>query len=132
MRAQTLLAEVERREHEHIRLRNEKQEAYQSALNAYQRGEVNSALAKLERVLDLDRRTPYSTSPEQAAAYQKLYEEVRSKRDQLASQEGDARRQLSGGNFAAAKAICDEVLAAYPNNVLFGALRDVVEQAQRQ
>jgi eukaryotic-like serine/threonine-protein kinase len=132
VRAQTLLAEVERREQEHIRLRNEKEEAYQSALNAYRRGDVNSAFTKAERLLDLDRRAPYSSSPDQAAAYQKLYEEVRSKRDQLASQEAEARRCLEGGNFAAAKAICDEVLAAYPNNVLFGALRDDVEQARRR
>ena len=131
-RAKTLLAEVERREQEHIRLRNDQREAYQSALNAYQRGEINSALNKLERVLDLDRRAPYSTSPDQAAAYQKLYEEVRSKREQLASRETEARRHLNSGNFAEAKSICDEILSAYPNNVLFGALRDDVEQAQRQ
>jgi serine/threonine-protein kinase len=132
VRAQTLLAEVERREHERIRLRNEKEEAYQSALNAYRRGDVNSAYAKAERLLDLDRRAPYSSSPDQAAAYQKLYEEVRSKRDQLASQEAEARRCLESGDFAAAKSICDAVLIAYPNSVLFCALRDDIEQAHRQ
>jgi serine/threonine-protein kinase len=132
VRAQTLLTEVERREQEHIRLRNEKEEAYQSALNAYRRGDVNSAYTKAERLLDLDRRAPYSTSPEQGAMYQKLYEEVRSKRNQLATQEAEARRHLDNGNFDAAKAICDEVLSAYPSNVLFGALRDDVEQAHRQ
>ncbi|HEY6346983.1 MAG TPA: protein kinase [Bryobacteraceae bacterium] len=132
VRAKTLLAEVERREQEYIRLKNEKEEAYQSAWNAFQRGDLNSAFTKAERLLDLDRRAPYSTTPEQGAKYQKFYEEVRSKRDQLASQEAEARRQLEGGKFAAAKAICDEVLQAYPNHVLFGVLRDDVEQAQRQ
>ncbi|HEY6345526.1 MAG TPA: tetratricopeptide repeat protein [Bryobacteraceae bacterium] len=132
VRAKALLAEVERREQEHIRLTNEKEEAYQSAWNAFQRGDVNTAFTKADRLLDLDRRAPYSTTPEQGAKYQKFYEEVRSKRDQLASQEAEARRQLEGGKFAAAKAICDEVLQAYPNHVLFLALRDDVEQAQRQ
>jgi eukaryotic-like serine/threonine-protein kinase len=130
-RAKALLAEVERREQEHIRLQHEKEEAYQSASNAFQRGDVNSAFHKAELLLELDRRAPYSTSPEQGAKYQKFYEEVRSKRDQLASQEAEARRHLDSGDFAAAKAICDEVLQAYPNHVLFGALRDDVEQAQR-
>jgi serine/threonine protein kinase len=131
VRAQTLLAEVERQEQEHIKLRSEKQQAYQSALHAYERGEVNSALNKLERLLDLDRRAPDSTSPEMGTAYQKLYEEVRSKHDHLSYQEAEARRLLNEGDFAAARSICDEVLTAYPTNVLFRFLRDDVEQADR-
>ena len=131
-RAQTLLTEVERQEQEYVRLRSEKQRAYESALDAYNRGDLISALHKLDRVLDLDRRAPHSTSPEQGAAYQKLYESVRSKSDQVASQEVEARRHLNESDFPAATAICEEVLAVYPNNVVFRVLRDDVEQAQRQ
>jgi serine/threonine protein kinase/cytochrome c-type biogenesis protein CcmH/NrfG len=130
-RAQVQLAEVERREQESLRIRSEKQQAYQSALEAYRRGDINSALHKLERVLDLDRRAPTSTSPDQGPVYQKLYEEVRSRRDQLASKETEARRALDEGNFAGARGLCEEVLAAFPNNVVFRALQDDVEQAQR-
>jgi len=131
-RANALLTEVERREQEYVRLRNEKQHAYKSAVDAYQRGEIDSALNKMSRVLDLDRRAAYSTSPEQGAEYQRFYEEVCSKRDQLSSQETEARRYLSEGNFTGALSTCDAVLANYPNNVVFGVLRDDVEQAQRQ
>jgi serine/threonine-protein kinase len=131
-RANALLTEVERREQEYVRLRNEKQHAYKSAVDAYQRGEIDSALNKMSRVLDLDRRAAYSTSPEQGAEYQRFYEEVCSKRDHLASQEAEARRYLSEGNFTGALSTCDAVLANYPNNVVFGVLRDDVEQAQRQ
>ncbi len=131
-RANALLTEVERREQEYVRLRNEKQHAYKSAVDAYQRGEIDSALNKMSRVLDLDRRVAYSTSPEQGAEYQRFYEEVCSKRDQLGSQEAEARRYLSEGNFTGALSTCDAVLANYPNNVVFGVLRDDVEQAQRQ
>lgn len=131
-RANALLTEVERREQEYVRLRNEKQHAYKSAVDAYQRGEIDSALNKMSRVLDLDRRAAYSTSPEQGAEYQRFYEEVCSKRDQLGSQEAEARRYLSEGNFTGALSTCDAVLANYPNNVVFGVLRDDVEQAQRQ
>jgi len=130
-RAQGLLVEVERREQESLRFRNEKQQAYQSALEAYRRGDIPSALRKLERVLDLDRRAPNSTSPDQGAVYQRLYEEVRSRRDQLTSKENEARRALDEGNFSVARALCEEVLAAFPNNVVFRALLDDIEQAQR-
>jgi serine/threonine protein kinase len=131
-RANTLLGEVERREQEYLRLRNEKQGAYKSAVDAYQHGDIDSALNKMSRVLDLDRRSAYSTSPEQGAEYQRFYEEVCSKRDQLSSQEAEARSYLGEGNFAGALSVCDAVLANYPNNVVFGVLRDDVEQAQRQ
>jgi eukaryotic-like serine/threonine-protein kinase len=131
-RALTLLTEVERQEQEYLRLRIEKQQAFKSAVDAFKRGDVGSALNKMERVLDLDRRAAYSTSPDQGAEYQRFYEEVCSKRDQLSSQESEARRHLSENNFAAASSICDAVLAEYPNNVVFGILRDDIEQAQRQ
>jgi hypothetical protein len=131
VRAQTLLAEVERREQEHTRLRKEKDQVYQSAIAAYQRGDLDSAAKKLERFRDLDRRAPHATSPDQEAACQKLYDEVRSKRDQLASQEREARRELDTQNFGTAATICEAVLATYPNNVVFRALRDDIEQAER-
>jgi tetratricopeptide (TPR) repeat protein len=131
VRAQALLVEVDRREQEHIKLRKEKDQTYQSALDAYQRGDLDSAANKLERFRDLDRRAPHATSPHQGAAYQKLYDEVRSRRDQLAAQEREARRQFDEQNFAEAASICEAVLAIYPNNVVFRALHDDIEQAQR-
>ena len=68
----------------------------------------------MSRVLELDRRAAYSTSPEQGEEYQRFYGEVCSKRDQLSSQEAEARRNLAEGNFAAAAAICEAVLAPIP------------------
>ena len=131
-RANTLLTEVGRREQEYLRLRNEKQQAYKSAVEAYRRGDIDSAVNKMSRVLELDRRAAYSTSPEQGEEYQRFYGEVTSKRDQLSSQEAEARRHLAEGNFTAAAAICDTVLATYPNNVVFSVLQDDIEQVKRQ
>lgn len=131
IRAQKLLAEVEKREQEHSRVRKEKDQVYQSAIAAYERGDLDSAAKKLERFRDLDRRSPHSTSPDQEAACQSLYDEVRSKRDQLASQEREARRELDAQNFRVAASICEAVLATYPNNVVFRALRDDIQQAER-
>src|SRR5258708_3337713 len=89
-RGQILLAEVERREQEYVRLRTEKQQVYESALDACKRGDLNSALNQLDRLLDLDHRAPNTTSPEQAAAYPKLYQEFRPKPTHIAAPESDA------------------------------------------
>jgi serine/threonine-protein kinase len=131
LRAQALLADVERKEQEHARLRAEKDQAYQSALEAYKRGDVQSAANKLEWLLDLDRRAPSATSPEKGAAYQKLYEEVCTSRDQLVSQEAEARNLLNRRDFEAAAQICDSVLAKYSSNIVFRVLRDDIEQERR-
>ncbi len=61
-RAQTLLAEVDRLEQEHLRARKEKEVLYQAAVEEYQMGEVSSALGKLEKVLEIDRKVPDRTS----------------------------------------------------------------------
>ena len=131
-RANALLTEVGKLEQEYLRLRNEKQQAYQSAVEAYRRGDIDSAVNKMSRVLELDRRAAYSTSPGQGEEYQRFYGEISSKRDQLSSQESEARRHLTEGNFAAAANLCDAVLASYPNNVVFSVLQDDIEQATRQ
>ena len=132
IRAEALLVEVNRREQEFNRLRTEKQQAYQAALAAYERGDVKSALSKLERVLELDRRAPHITSPDHSPAYQKLYQEVRSKNDELKSLADTARKHISDGNFQGAFSICDGVLASSPNDVTFKTLRENAEQLQRQ
>jgi serine/threonine protein kinase len=131
-RANALLTEVGKREQDYLRLRNEKQQAYKSAVEAYRRGDIDSAVNKMSRVLELDRRAAYNTSPEQGEEYQKFYSEISSKRDQLSSQEAETRRHLADGNFDAAAAICKAVVTTYPNNVVFSVLQDDAEQAQRQ
>ena len=132
IRAEGLLSEVNRREQEFIRLRSAKQQAYQAALESYERGDVKSALSKLEQVLELDRRAPHITSPEQTPAYQQLYEKVRSEHEHLKSLADEARKHISQSNFQAAFAVCDEALAKHPQDIIFVALRGNAEQGQRQ
>lgn len=131
-RAQALLAETDRREQESVRVRQEKEKAYQAAVQSFQQGEVSSALSKLERVLELDRRTTDGTTPEQSSAYQKLYDEVRSKRDQLDQQYAEVKKYSSEGNLNAALTLCDEVLREFPNNVVFHSLKFDIEEAKRE
>src|ERR1017187_1652468 len=51
-RALAMLAEADRVEREHTFARQEKEELYQAAVAADQRGDISSALSKLERILD--------------------------------------------------------------------------------
>jgi serine/threonine-protein kinase len=131
-RAAQLLADVDRREQEYLKARKEKEEFYQAALDAWQKGEVSTALNKLDRVLELDRRAPDSTNPEQPATYQNIYNQVRSEHDAIKNSYAEARMHLSDRNFPQALEVCDRFLAKYPGHALFQSLKFDVEEQQRQ
>jgi serine/threonine protein kinase len=131
-RALQLLAEVDRKEQEYVRVRHEKQELYQASLEAWQSGEISAALTKLERLLELDRRVPDTSAPEQGATYQTFYNQVRSEHDAIRNSYQEARKHLDDGNFPAALAICNEYLTRHPGHALFQALKFDVEERQRQ
>ena len=57
-RALQLIAEVDREEQEYNKLRQEKMQIHRAAMEAWQKGDVSSALSKLAVVLELDRRAP--------------------------------------------------------------------------
>jgi serine/threonine protein kinase len=127
-----MLAEVDRRENEYFREHQEKEELYKAALEAWHRGEVSAALSKLERVLELDRRAPDSASSESAVSYQNLYNQVRSERDRIKNAYEEARNLLSANDFTGASSICEQVLAQYPEQALFQALKFDIGEQQRQ
>ena len=62
-----MLAEVDRQEQEYKKLRQEKAQIHRAAMDAWQKGDVSNALAKLGVVLDLDRRAPDSINRESGA-----------------------------------------------------------------
>ena len=98
-KARGLLVDVDRREKEVERSRKEKEQLYQGAMNCYQRGEVSSALTKLERILDLTRRSPDSTIPDRDAQYQNFYNQLRTERDAARSAYAEGQRNLADRNF---------------------------------
>lgn len=131
-RATQLLSEVDRLEREYIRLKQEKEQNYRAALEAEGRGEISSALSKLERVLELDRLAPETTSPGQSTNYQNLYNKVRSESEAIKGAYAEARKHLEGKNFQAALSICSAQIEKYPGNALFQALNFDIEEQQRQ
>ena len=131
-RAIQLMAEVNRREQEALRARQEKEALYQKAMDAWQSGEVSVALSKLERLIDMDRRSTAAADAERSAAFQNFYNQVRTEHEETRGAYEQARRFLVEGNHEAALALCNAQLAHRPGQALFQALKLDVEEAQRQ
>jgi tetratricopeptide (TPR) repeat protein len=130
--ARKMLSMVEFREAEYVRVRKEKENHYQAAMEAWRKGEVSVALSQLERVMTLVRQSPDTSDPNRASRYQSFYNQVRSDHDALQGAYEDARKRLTDRDFKAALALCEEHLAKYPVHALFQALKVDVEEAQRQ
>ncbi len=126
-----LLAEVSRREQEVSRVRDEKSRLYQAAMNAWEKGEVTSALSRLEVLIAMDRDQP-ETDSGRSSTYQSFYNQVHSEHNSLKSAYEEARRNLANDQFEAASAACKQYLSKYPNHALFQALQFDVEERQRQ
>jgi tetratricopeptide (TPR) repeat protein len=131
-RALQLLAEVDRQEQEYKKLRQEKEQIHRAAMDAWHKGDVSNALAKLGVVLELDRRAPDSVNRESGANYQSFYNEVRSEHDAMNAAYAEARRHLTEHNFGKAMAACETYLAKYPTNAIFQALKYDIEEQRRQ
>jgi serine/threonine protein kinase len=131
-RALQLLGEVDRQEQEYNKLRQEKEQIHRAAMDAWQKGDVSSALTKMAVVLELDRRAPDSMSRESGASYQSFYNEVRSEHDAMNTAYAEVRQNLAERNFRKAMAVCQEYQAKYSNNAIFQALKYDIEEQQRQ
>ena len=131
-RAMDLLEKIESTETEAKRVRDQKEQLYGSALRAYQNGEISTALTKLERLFSVAQANPNAAIPDRDAVYQSFYKEVRSERDTIHSALEDAQRQFREKNFAGAMAVCRELLAKYPNDGTYQALKIRIEDAERQ
>jgi serine/threonine protein kinase len=131
-RALQMLAEIDRREQEYLRIRTEKEQLYQAALDAWQSGEVSQALTKLERLMELDRRAPDTAAPDRGMSIQSFYNQVRSEHDSIKNAYEEARKHIADRNFVMALTICDQYLSKYPGHALFQALKYDVDERQRQ
>ena len=131
-RASRLLKDIEAEEQEYVRVRRQKTEIYQAAVNAWKNGEVSQALSQMKHVLELDRRAPDVSSPDAAGMYQNFYNKIRSEHEDINNSYAEARRYLADKNFAQALQICREFLDKYPGHALFQALKFDIDEQQRQ
>ncbi len=130
--ARELLAVVDRTEQELIKAQQEKQKLYDAAMDSYRKGEISTALSKLERLLELDRTAPKSANPQRDAQYQSFYNQVRSEREAARNAYSEARKLLNEHNFARVLEICGDFLAKHAGDPLFQALKIEAEETQRQ
>ena len=120
-----------RRKSRSTRVRRQKTEIYQAAVNAWKNGEVSQALSQMKHVLELDRRAPDVSSPDAAGVPELLQQDpVRARR--INNSYAEARRYLADKNFAQALQICREFLDRYPGHALFQALKFDIDEQQRQ
>ncbi len=132
-RATRLMADIESEEEQYLKLRRQKSDIYQNALNAWKNGDVSVALSQMNLVLDLDRKAPDTASPELSGTYQSFYNKVRSEHDNINNGYAEARRHLAEREFPKALKVCDDILSRYPGQALFQALKfDIVEQQRQQ
>jgi serine/threonine protein kinase len=129
-RALQLMGDIDRREQEFLRSRQEKEQLYNNAVEAWRSGEVSAALSKLERLVEMDQRSP--DTGERSAAFQTFYNQVRTEHDTIKAAYEQARKHLVDRNFAAALEICDEQLSRHPGQALFQALKLEIEERNRQ
>ncbi len=131
-RAVQLVSEIDQEEQEYKKLRQDKSQLHRAAMEAWQRGDVSTALTKLALVLELDRRAPDSSDAGRSTTYQTFYNQVRSEHDAINNAYAEARKHLADQDFAKALSLCDTLLAKYPNHTLFQALKFDIGERQRQ
>ncbi|MBK9167483.1 MAG: protein kinase [Bryobacterales bacterium] len=131
VQARQLAAEIDRREKEFDRLNEERDRLQKAALQAWDHGEVSSALNKLDRVAELNRQAPPRDTG-RLSSFETFYQRVRTEHDALQNAYEAARTHLATDNLDAALKLCDQFLAKFPNHTLFQALRYDVEERRRQ
>ena len=131
-RAVSMLSEVEKNKAEYDRIIGEKQRLHAAAESAFERGEMTSALSRMDRVLQLDKLAPDRSNSDGSTAYQSFYQQIRSDHDSMQAAYAEARTLQASGNYAAALEFCNENVAKYPNYTLLQALKLDLELSQRQ
>jgi hypothetical protein len=127
--ASRLLSEIELKERERLRLREERQNLYDSAVRDYQHGSVNTALLKMERAIAIDPKSPGS-GPGKDTGLHAFYHEVRSEAESIRTAHEEARTLLDNQDFSGAMAVCERIAQKYPDNALFKTLRFDIEEKQ--
>lgn len=131
-RALHFLQQVERRESEVQRIREQKRQAYEAALEAEKRNDLTSALNKMKEVLALEEQAADIDQPGRLASYQSLYNKLHSEHEAIASSYAEAKRALEHDDFSTASQLCDKFLEQFPQHTLFKALKFDTEQRWRK
>ncbi len=126
-RAAALLQELENRERAYRAARQEKEDLFRAANDAWHNAEFDTAAAKIERVLELEARAPDTASPDGGANYSNFLELVQSARAAIEQVKSDVPRCIEGGEYKRALELCKEAIAKYPGHPVPQALKLAAE-----
>jgi len=127
--AERLAAEIERREQEMLRAREQKARLYKQAMEGWEKGDVSVAYQRLEALLVLAQEQPDPAG--QGDLYRRFHEEVKAAREAIQGAHQQARRLLDAGDTEGALAISRQYLARYPGHALFQSVRWEAEEKRR-
>jgi serine/threonine protein kinase len=122
-----MMAEVDRREREYERVRQQKAEIYGSAVDAWQRGEVAAAVNRLERWVAMEREAPEIDSA-RLLSCQKFYSQVHAEQKAIQNSYEEAKKRLAAQDLSGALALCELYLSKYPGHALFQSMQYDIEE----
>jgi serine/threonine-protein kinase len=126
-----MISEISQREHDITEAREKKHQLYESALQAWDRGDLTSALGRMDALVSIEQQAP-ETDSGRSGTYRSFYNQVRSEHDNLKHSYDEARHRLEADDFDGALALCKQCLVKYPNHALFQSLQFDIEERRRQ
>jgi serine/threonine-protein kinase len=129
-RARQLLAEIDAKQKELLRQRQEQERLYQAAQAAWLGGKIDSAIDQLEQLVELSRRA--GDQKDRVREYKEFHRLVRSEHSALQTALTEARKKLEGGDLSGAQSLCDSYLRKYPTHAGLGALSSDIEAARKE
>ncbi len=129
--ARQLLGDVDSRQKEVLRQRQEQERLYQAAQAAWLEGKIDSAIEDLEQLANLTRQS--NEARERVNEYKEFYRRVRSEHDTLNSAIAQARKRLESDDLTGAQTIYQRYLNKYPKYPALEALLvDITERREQQ
>lgn len=127
-----LIRTLERRESEFQKASAEKEQHFQSAVRAYESGEIGTALSKLRKILEPEGPAAGFSLPGRDQLYRETYEKVRSEWEAVQHAVAEIGKVIAAGDLVRAVELSGEQSAKYPNDFALQALKLKLEDQLRQ
>jgi serine/threonine protein kinase/outer membrane protein assembly factor BamD (BamD/ComL family) len=129
-RARQLLNQIDSKQKELLKHRQDQERLFQAAHSAWLAGKIKPALANLE---ELTQATQFVHEPsERMGEYQDFYRRIRAEQAAIDGALEQGRKLLAGNDFSGAQRICERYLRKYPDHEDFTALAREVERLREE